>query len=60
MENSSLRENISLSSCRFVTTVAGTIVYAGNGDRLGMYETEDAAVEMIRLMISDGGSADEV
>lgn len=54
---------LSMESCRFVTTAAGTAVYAGDGSCLGMYETEDAAVEMIRLMIidySDGGSADEI
>lgn len=54
---------LSIESCRFVTTAAGTAVYAGDGSYLGLYETEDAAVEMIRLMISDysdGGSADEI
>lgn len=54
---------LSIESCRFVTTAAGTAVYAGVGSYLGLYETEDAAVEMIRLMISDysdGGSADEI
>lgn len=60
MEDSSLKGSIFLSSYRFVTTAAGTVVYASNGDCLGMYETEYAAVEMVRLMISDGGSADEV
>ena len=54
---------LSIESCRFVTTTAGTAVYAGDGSHLGLYETEDSAVEMIRLMISDysdGGSADEI
>lgn len=54
---------LSMESCRFVTTTAGTAVYAGDGSCLGLYETENAAVEMIRLMIidySDGGSADEI
>ena len=54
---------LSMESCRFVTTAAGTAVYAGDSSYLGLYETEDAAVKMIRLMLSeysDGGSADEI
>jgi hypothetical protein len=34
--------------CRFVITADGTAVYEPDGRYLGLYETEDAAVEMIR------------
>jgi hypothetical protein len=33
---------------RIVTTADGTAVYGPDGKYLGLYETEDAAVEMIR------------
>lgn len=39
----------SVSNYRFVITAAGTVVYDLKGKYIGKYETEDAAVEMIRL-----------
>lgn len=40
----------SVSDYKFVITAAGTVVYDPRGKYIGKYETEDAAVEMIRLM----------
>lgn len=40
----------SVSDYRFVITAAGTVVYDSRGKYVGQYETEDAAVDMIRLM----------
>ena len=50
----------SVSDYRFVITAAGTVVYDSRGRYFGTFETEDAAVEMVRFMISNGGSGDEV
>lgn len=51
-----------VDNCRLITTVAGTAVYGSDGRYLSLYETEDAAVEMIRLHSRDrnGGYADEI
>ena len=47
--------------CRFTQTGFGTVVHDSSGKWLGQYETEDAAVEMIREMAQDiGGYDDEV
>lgn len=44
-------ENIpTVENCKFITTAVGTVVYASNGSCLGFFETEDVAVEMIRLL----------
>lgn len=39
----------SVSNYRFVITAAETVVFDSKGKYVGKYETEDAAVEMIRL-----------
>jgi hypothetical protein len=41
--------------CRFIITADGTAVYGPDGKYLGLYETEDAAVEMIRLNAEQSG-----
>ena len=47
--------------CRFPQTAFGTVVHDSSGKWLGQYETEDAAVEMIREMAQDiGGYDDEI
>lgn len=39
----------------------GTVVHDSSGKWLGQYETEDAAVEMLREMAKDnGGYSDEI
>lgn len=37
-----------VKDCRFTQTAFGTVVHDSSGKWLGQYETEDAAVEMIR------------
>lgn len=51
-----------VDNCRFVTTEEGTAVYGRDGRYLGLYETDDAAVEIIRSQMRDenGGYADEI
>lgn len=50
-----------VKDCRFTQTAFGTVVHDSSGKWLGQYETEDAAVEMIREMAQDiGGYDDEV
>lgn len=50
-----------VKDCRFTQTAFGTVVYDSSGKWLGQYETEDAAVEMIREMAQDdGGYSDEI
>lgn len=39
----------SVSDYRFVITAAGTVVYDFKGKYVGKYETEESAVELIRL-----------
>mgnify|MGYP000007300885 FL=1 len=50
-----------VKDCRFTQTAFGTVVYDSSGKWLGQYETEDAAVEMLREMAQDiGGYDDEI
>ena len=50
-----------VKDCRFTQTSFGTVVHDQSGKWLGQYETEDAAVEMIREMSQDiGGHSDEI
>lgn len=44
-----------VKDCRFTQTAFGTVVHDLSGKWLGQYETEDAAVEMIREMAQDIG-----
>ena len=45
----------------YAQTAFGTVVHDSSGKWLGQYETEDAAVEMIREMAQDiGGYDDEI
>lgn len=44
-----------VKDCRFTQTAFGTVVHDSSGKWLGQYETEDAAVEMIREMAQDIG-----
>ena len=44
-----------VKDCRFTQTSFGTVVHDRSGKWLGQYETEDAAVEMIREMESGTG-----
>lgn len=39
-----------VKDCRFTQTAFGTVVHDSRGKWLGQYETEDAAVEMLREM----------
>lgn len=48
-----------VKDCRFTQTVFGTVVHDSSGKWLGQYETEDAAVEMIREMAQDNGENDD-
>ena len=50
-----------VKDCRFTQTAFGTVVHVSSGKWLGQYETEHAAVEMIREMAQDiGGYDDEI
>ena len=50
-----------VKDCRFTQTAFGTVVHDSSGKWRGQYETEDAAVEMIREMAQDiGGYDDEI
>lgn len=50
-----------VKDCRFTQTAFGTVVYDSSGKWLGQYETEGAAVEMLREMAQDiGGYDDEI
>ena len=50
-----------MKDCRFTQTAFGTVVHDSSGKWLGQYETEDAAVEMLREMTKDnGGYSDEI
>ena len=50
-----------VKDCRFTQTAFGTVVHDSSGKWLGQYETEDAAVEMLREMAKDiGGYDDEI
>ena len=48
-----------VKDCRFTQTVFGTVVHDSSGKWLGQYETEDAAVEMLREMARDNGGYDD-
>ena len=55
------RQVPAVKDCRFTQTAFGTVVHDSSGKWLGQYETEDAAVEMIREMAQDiGGHRDEI
>ena len=59
------RQVPAVKDCRFTQTAFGTVVttvvHDSSGKWLGQYETEDAAVEMIREMAWDtGGHNDEI
>ena len=50
-----------VKDCRFTQTAFGTVVHDSSGKWLGQYETEEAAVEMLREMAKDdGGYSDEI
>ena len=50
-----------VKDCRFTQTSFGTVVHDRSGKWLGQYETEDAAVEMLREMESGtGGNNDGI
>jgi len=50
-----------VKDCRFTQTSFGTVVHDRSGKWIGQYETEDAAVEMIREMESGtGGNNDGI
>ena len=48
-----------VKDCRFTQTAFGTVVHDSSGKWLGKYETEDAAVEMIREMTQGNGENDD-
>ena len=48
-----------VKDCRFTQTAFGTVVHDPSGKWLGQYETEDAAVEMIREMAQGNGENDD-
>lgn len=50
-----------VKDCRFTQTAFGTVAHDSSGKWIGQYETEDAAVEMLREMAKDnGGYSDEI
>ena len=49
-----------VKDCRFTQTAFGTVVHDSSGKWLGQYETEDAAVEMLREMAKKQGVTDEL
>ena len=49
-----------VKDCRFTQTAFGTVVYDSSGKWLGQYETEDAAVEMLREMAKKQGVTEEL
>lgn len=50
-----------VKDCRFTQTAFGTVVHDSSGKWLGQYETEEAAVEMIREMAQGiGGHGDGI
>ena len=50
-----------VKDCRFTQTAFGTVVHDSSGKWLGQYETEGAAVEMLRETSQDiGGHDDEI
>ena len=52
------RQVPTVKNCRFTQTAFGTVVHDSSGKWLGQYETEDAAVEMIREMAQGIGGHD--
>ena len=49
-----------VKDCRFTQTAFGTVVHDSRGKWLGQYETEDAAVEMLREMAKKQGVTEEL
>ena len=49
-----------VKDCRFTQTAFGTVVHDSSGKWLGQYETEDAAVEMLREMVKKQGVTEEL
>ena len=49
-----------VKDCRFTQTAFGTVVHDSSGKWLGQYETEDAAVEMLREMAKKQGVTEEL
>ena len=49
-----------VKDCRFTQTAFGTVVHDSSGKWLGQYETEDAAVEMLREMAKKKGVTEEL
>ena len=49
-----------VKDCRFTQTAFGTVVHDSRGKWLGQYETEDAAVEMLREMARKQGVTEEL
>ena len=49
-----------VKDCRFTQTAYGTVVHDSSGKWLGQYETEDAAVEMLREMAKKQGVTEEL
>ena len=47
------RQVPAVKDCRFTQTAFGTVVHDSSGKWFGQYETEDAAVEMLREMAQD-------
>ncbi len=61
-ENHSGRDKqvTAVKDCRFTQTAFGTVVHDSSGKWLGQYETEDAAVEMLREMAKKQGVTEEL
>lgn len=61
-ENHSGRDKqvTAVKDCRFTQTAFGTVVHDSSGKWLGQYETEDAAVEMLREMAKKKGVTEEL
>ncbi len=56
-------EQTVVSICKFVTTQSGTLVYDNHGNKVGFYETDDAAAEMVREQekdVEEGGVDDAI
>ena len=49
-----------VKDCRFTQTAFGTVIHDSSGKWLGQYETEDAAVEMLREMAKKQGVTEEL
>ncbi|MEF9922248.1 MAG: terpene synthase [Anaerovoracaceae bacterium] len=61
MENCWGSDVPTVSTCSFRTTGSGILVYDKHGKVVGFYETEDAAVEVLRDRENkEGGVDDEI